>query len=129
MEVIDRTEKRSSIVDLVNPLIEEAFGKGFRGNYDYAEMSTMDGPSGLKEVNGLGLIGRKRMLGFVCEYAGQLGTRFGHDFDGSVIAVFPRYETEAKRYAELYEKNVGKPVKIILTDIVSPADKSILGLE
>ena len=123
MEIIDRTEKRSSIVDLVNPIVERAFGRGFKGNYDYAYDSITDGPEGLKEVNRLCMIGRKRFLSY--RIAGQLGDNHSVHF-GSVIAVYPRYESAAKIYANLYKEKTEEDVKIILTDRVNPANSSIL---
>ena len=128
MEVIDRTEKRSSIVDLVNSIVKQTFGRRFKGNYDHAFHSMVDGPEGLKEINRLAMIGRKKLLGFLCEYAGQLGSLYGPESDGSVIAVFPRYENIAKKYAELYKKETGRDVKIILTDKINPAEQNVLNV-
>lgn len=130
MEVMDRTEKRKSIVDLINPLIEQAFGKGFKGNYDHEFLSILDGPDGMKEVNGLRLIGRKKFLGLLYEYAGQLGSKLEpEENDGSVIAVFPKYEPTARKYAKLYKQKTGKDVTIILTDAINPADKKVLSVD
>jgi len=123
MEIIDRTEKRSSIVDLVNPIVEQAFGRGFKGNYDYAYDSITDGPEGLKAVNRLCMIGKKGFLFY--RIAGQLGDRHSVHF-GSVIAVYPGYESKAKNYANLYKEKTGEDVKIILTHRVSSKDSNIL---
>lgn len=127
MKIIDRTEKRNSIVVLVNSLIQEAFGKGFKGNYDHAHHSLVDGPEGLKEVNSLRLVARKK-FGFLCQYAGQLGSKFSPESDGSTIAVFPSYEYAAMKYAELYKQKTGKDVKIVLTDVINPVTNDALDI-
>lgn len=119
MKRTDRTEKRSSIIDLVNPIVEQAFGRRFKGNYDFEDHSLFDGSTGLKEINRLCMIGKRRLLGLSCEYAGQLGSFRHQEADGSVIAVFPNYESAAKKYAELYKQKTGKEVQIILTQEIN----------
>lgn len=104
-------------VGIVNPLIEKAFGEGFKGNYDICLGSK-------EEINSLLAVARKKFIGM--EVAGLVGHRQGsqadnggHVYDGSLIAVFPQYEEEAREYIRLYENKTGKEGTIIITDRLS----------
>ena len=129
MEIIDRTEKRNSnsIVELVNPLVSQAFGRPFKGNCDYEfHRSLVSGPEGIKEIDRLCMIGRKRLFGLAGEFVGQLGTVNGEEMDGSRIAVFPHYVSEARKYAELYHAKTGRDVTVVVTDVINPSERKIL---
>lgn len=110
-------------INEVNELIEKAFGKGYKGNYDYDYYGFFsDGqPRGLKEIDRLCLIGKKRLLGLSCSYAGQLGCHAGPEGDGSVIVVSREHKESAKEYARLYNQRTGKPVRIILDSRFLPS--------
>jgi hypothetical protein len=107
---------------LVNLIIEQAFGKGFKGNYDYAYHSG-GSIEGLKEISRLCLIGRKKFSYYAS--IGQLGNRY-YGGDGSAIAIFQEHESEAKKYAELYRQNTGREVTIILTKKLNPLYRNLL---
>ncbi len=83
---MDQTEKfqlllKSSIVEMVNSILRESFGKGYKGNYIFEHYSFVDGPEGLEEIDRLCLIGKKGLI--LCKYVGQLGTNYGDESDGS----------------------------------------------
>jgi len=121
----ERPTEISSIVDDVNPLIEKAFGRGFKGNY----LTNVDSEGGsgvpsvdLEETDRLLLVARKRLGGLWRECAGQLGSNCGSERDGSVIAVHPEYEEKAKKYVELYNQKFGIEARVVLIDRVNVMD-------
>ena len=112
------------LAEQVNPLVEKAFGEGFRGDYEPSA-------DGYSRGKGLGFIARKGSLWqqFLKTPSGAFieAGHFFHDFsgskislnerDGSVITVEPKYESQAKAYAELYKSKFNKEVLIRIDDI------------
>lgn len=115
MKVEERSAQNSNRV-LVNRLIEEVFGSGWRGDYNPAyEPGIFD--AAYKLIDRPCFIGRKSrgLLMSNFEIAGQVGAEMGDISDGSIIRVFPKYRDFGKRYAELYEKQMGREAIVIVT--------------
>lgn len=110
-----RYAKARELTALVNPLVEEAFGARVRGDIFGTSYNAGD-----THVNSKGVV-----LGYIGKGGFDFESR-GHFFadatglierdyskrDGSVITVPAKYEAQARKYAELYEKKVGKEVTI-----------------
>jgi hypothetical protein len=119
MEITDKQENENwNLVERVNPLIEKAFGKGFKGNYDNVSVSTFCNHEGLKEVGRLAMIAKNGFVSY--RFAGELGA--SKEDDGSVIGVFLEYNKQAQKYADLYKKEFGKEVRVVFVDKISPSD-------
>lgn len=95
-------------IDLVNRLLQESFGDGFKGNYEIKGNLFRPTISASSKLN---TIARKRfdLAGILVFYeiAG-----FFQDGDGSVIFIqshdYHKYGNKVKKYIELYKKNTGK---------------------
>mgnify|MGYP001574405736 FL=1 len=112
LEDISKPEEKLPQINLINRLIQESFGRKYAGNLLRWYVGTH-----LWGTNKLAVIGHKKFLGGLRESLG-LGSdetigRFESP-DGSVLRVLPEYVEQAKRYAESYERNLGKEVKVIL---------------
>lgn len=100
-------------VGLVNKIIGESFGKGFKGNYDWEGVSDK---RILVEKDSLGIIGRKepRKL-FRSNEDISIGT-FQDSYkelgNGLKLAVLEAFRVEAAKYSLLYEKITGKEPEI-----------------
>lgn len=105
MKSVNNIEKRNSIVSLVNSMIREAFGKGFKGNYTDRHSN---GFSNVSESEKLGFIAKKGFLSY------KVAGTFSRAVDGSLIAIFPDYESCAKKYARLYKEKTGKSVEVVI---------------
>ncbi|VVB82454.1 Uncharacterised protein [uncultured archaeon] len=111
----------SKIIQEINPLIEKSFGRGFKGNYDNC----------CDEENQLLYIAKKNFISYMT-FAGLLGV-YNHSIydldnekypfykkdaidDGSLIAVYPEYIEQGKKYIELYESLSGKKGTLIVAE-------------
>jgi len=84
----------------LNLLIEQSFGRGFRG--DYYDQQGLD----MKQ-----LISRRG--DFFPTIAGSIDRDcHGRPEDGSIISVYSKYVENGKRYAQLYEERTGKRVML-----------------
>ncbi|VVB82308.1 Uncharacterised protein [uncultured archaeon] len=98
MKIIENKVKQNR--DLVNPLVEQAFGEGFRGDYVPSEYDP------LQIMEGLYLIGKEKVFRFT--YAGS----FEYQGNGSKLEIVEEFREQAKKYAQLYEAKTGKKVTI-----------------
>jgi len=99
--------KDITIVDVVNPLIELAFGEGWKGNYsDEKIYNGLDNPPQIFQINRLFCLGREELGG---------GKNIGSlSLDGSILMLEnpEQWETQAQEYARLYKSLTGKKVRI-----------------
>lgn len=102
--VISQGREDEIMKEKVSPLIREAFGKRTRG--DYSVFS-----EGFNFSQGLETIYEKSTFGFLYRYIGHFNS-IGGSTDGSSLSVREKYLAQAKIYAELYEKEFGKEVRI-----------------
>ena len=102
-------------LNLINRLVRESFGFGFKGNYDLDCLysSEIDEPLIIQKNRLEGILRRwwlpiPNFFEFI-DYAGRFVTS-----DGSKLEIGKKYREAANKYAELYEKEFGKKVEIIL---------------
>lgn len=138
MKIVRKTKVADEFVETINRIISESFNghflnKGYRGDYK-AGLNTsgselLDGQ--LMEAQDLHTIARPTWgdTHYLSGVAGILGCSEVPHPDGSVIVVLyqpsfkdillkrktTRYERAAMKYAELYERDFGKEVKVILS--------------
>ena len=98
-------EKVHPLRNKINELVRESFGFGFKGDYQTLASIT-DGPDVIRGKH-VGLIFRSRIYKSII--AGEFTS-----LEGNSLRVFPKYIELAKRYAELYKKEIGKEVTIDL---------------
>ena len=99
-------------INSINRLVRENFGEKYSGNLFRWGYGTH-----FMKTDKLAVIGHKKFLGGLRE-----SLNLGNDVtigrfespDGSVLRVLPEYVKQAKKYAESYERNFGREVKIIL---------------
>ena len=99
-----------NLVDTVNKLVEESFGKGWEGNClpSHSESGGVVGTIVHRELQIPLYIAKKKSFIFSNFL---IAGRFYND-DGSELTVFPEYFQQAQLYSKLYQSLTGKPVKI-----------------
>ena len=137
MQIINLVEQNKEdsrnakkLVDLINPLIEEAFGPDFKGNYGLFQGQYISFHHPCSELAHIARKKTKRNFWkFFIDpegleivgnfYFDSSGSRLKpHERDGSVITVKPEYEPLAKRYADLYRARFEKDIVIRVANIV-----------
>ncbi|MBS3089381.1 hypothetical protein J4461_00695 [Candidatus Pacearchaeota archaeon] len=118
MKIIDKIEiekkntlRRKELIEIINPFVEKAFGKGYRGDYipyydniiigkdnECQLMLISDGSNGVGHFN--------------FDIAGKEIDK--NERDGSVITVRPEYRNQAEEYARFYEQEFKKEVTLVL---------------
>ena len=96
----------------VNALIKKSFGRFYRGNYHIVG-GGLSGGTLFERTDYLEVLASKMAwLGFGDPSMG-VGVKGIFNADGSTIAVLKKYERQAKKYAELYQQEFGKEVRMI----------------
>ena len=103
-------EKVTHMLDEVNPLVKEAFGKRCKGNFLNIS-SDMIETDRLEVIIDRG-IGHP-LWGYLPFFFPKAIGKFDSK-DGSSIRVMPEYREQAKRYAESYKEKFEKEVTIII---------------
>jgi hypothetical protein len=116
-EKVSKSIRAQELAELVNPLVEEAFGDNIVG--DCFANQFEDNHDLMSRGPGLGYIQKNSIFafGFLGHFMQDASGNDIHDYskrDGSVITVPAKYESQARRYAQLYEKKLGKEVTIRL---------------
>lgn len=100
--------------DLVNRLVEQSFGRGWKGNCLPSQRES-GGVVGTIVHTGLGVpmyIAKRKLLSIPLIFDNFLiAGRFASE-DGSRISIFPEYMQQAQLYSELYQSAIGKPAEI-----------------
>ncbi|MDD5650158.1 MAG: hypothetical protein PHF86_07060 [Candidatus Nanoarchaeia archaeon] len=102
-----------NIVKIVNNLVQESFGKRFRGDWNNSVDMFCQDKIGKGTLN---LIGRRLWypLPYIFEKWEYLG-RFTSE-DGSRLKVFEDYVEEAKKYVQLYKEKIGKDAQFVIVE-------------
>ena len=99
---------------LVNRLVEQSFGKGWKGNC-LPSQSDSGGVVGTIVHTGLGVpmyIAKRKLLSIPLLFDNfSVAGRFTRE-DGSKISVFQEYVKQAQLYSELYQLATGTPAEI-----------------
>lgn len=87
----------------INHFLKQAFGKTTKGNLeDY-------GQNPLEEIDELGFIATGLPIPGFYRVVGKFTSN-----DGSELSVLPRFESQTKKYAQMYEQQRGKRVEITI---------------
>ncbi len=123
--------KAKELADLVNPLVAQAFGEGFRGDYQFLHEGGYSPGAGIcyvgrektrKEYPPFTSLLKEIFAGGIPWDAWEMAGDFMNDSsgkeikmpqrDGSIITVRPEYGPQARQYAALYEQLFKKEVTI-----------------
>lgn len=100
-------EKITHMMDEVNLLVREAFGERYQGNFSVSSEY-------FSETNSLETIADKGIFLFDLPLFGQKVIGKFDSKDGSSIRVLPKYASQARMYAEMFEARFGKEVKVTI---------------
>ena len=126
----ERLATRRSLINRINPLVQIAFGQGFRGDYkcEYEGFSWGDELAFIAKRKKRNFWEKLRFvqhpfINHLIEagnfYKNSSGKGLKPDErDGSVIKVKPEYVPNAKEYAKLYEREFGREVTIIIDNSI-----------
>lgn len=100
-----------NLIDLINELLEQSFGEGFKGNYTRTKSACFGcNGSRLLETDHLGIIFKKD------DYTGGFEAGFFTSPDGSTLKVLKAFEEDAEKYTELYKKKFKNPAEYELIE-------------
>lgn len=108
----EKEKKQIDTFTLVKHLIRKSFGDGFLPNLSC--IVNKEG-TGFQAVDRLEEIGAIRRISSGNVITDMLCPGFFTKQDGSALIVNKKYESQAKKYVELYEKETGKSVYIEFT--------------